>query len=386
VIKPYSIKLILVTILIILSGSLIPFIFSKSYAPFLISFFVLLTFLVFRRKRELNLLTSGYFILLLLFQLGLLLIRSEYIFIKEYSGVLIRLVIVFLFTRLIHINEFKILYTKIIYYYSIISLVFYFYGVFFLKSILNLPIMYNDAGTGYRHSFIYFYQGIKLWNFRNSGLFWEGGAFVVFLTFALVFQRFYLKRNIKREIILILTILTTLSTVGYAIILLYFVSRLNFKKLYHILLFTIVSLLAVLTHFVQDIFINKFDGKNISGIDRLTGQIVDLKLFSDSPIIGVGYTRYLTEFRELAFALGSIAPTSTNSITGLLALNGFIYTVLIFTPFFLFFWRGHSKTLSILRLLMIVLVIISQGIFNQLIFLSLIFYTFQNQNNECHSS
>ena len=366
--------------MIILSGSIVPFIFSSGYSLFLVVFLVLLIFYCFYSKKLHAVNKSiAYYLAIISLLIILMILRSEQVFAKEYFGVLTRITIAFLFTLILAKNEFKFIYTNIIYSYSILSLMFYFAGIFFFEKIFTLPIMFNDAGTGYRHIYLYFYQGVNFWNFRNTGLFWEGGAFVIFLGFALIFQRFYLQKDLKKEIILIVTCLTTFSTIGYAIILIILLSKLNFKKLYHFIASISIIVCGVLTDYFKVIFLSKFDGKNISGIDRLVGQIVDLKLFSDAPIIGVGYSRYASEFKQMAFALGSIAPTSTNSITGLLALNGLIYSLLLFTPFFLYFFQRQKGLSVIYQFIITLLIVVSQGIFNQLIFLVIIFYSFQNE-------
>jgi hypothetical protein len=138
----------------------------------------------------------------------------------------------------------------------------------------------------------------------------------------------------------------------------------------------IIFLLFVFSDPYSLIF-GKFDGKNISGVDRLVGQLADLKLFFNAPFFGNGYLVYPESFKALAYSLGSIMPTSSNSFTGLLALNGFFYSLIVFVPMLAFFIKMPLNKMNRFFITSIfILLLCSQGLFNQILFLIFIFYSF----------
>jgi hypothetical protein len=249
----------------------------------------------------------------------------------------------FLVCMLLSPQQFFVAYAKFFYYYAWLSLAFYGFGVLFPNFILTLPTAYNDAGTGYRHLFIYFYQGLDSWNYRNAGLFWEGGAYGMFLFFALLMS-LCLGLEAKIIIVIFFSILTTGSTTAIAASVLIILASNRFgarQKFYSFLIFFSLSPLA--SDILIDIFISKFSGENISYLDRSVGMAADLRLFASSPLFGLGFSEYNSEFNDIAISLGAFAPTSSNSFTGLLAVFGGFYTTLIFFPILFLYVKQSSN-------------------------------------------
>ena len=127
------------------------------------------------------------------------------------------------------IKNFTEIYVNIMLALSLISLFFYFFYYFFN---FKIGIQLNDIST---HNFLYHYRNEGISQVRNSGPFWEPGAFSGYLILALFFILRDL-RNKKTTItscILIATILTTRSTTGYialaVIILIYLIQEGYFK-------------------------------------------------------------------------------------------------------------------------------------------------------------
>jgi len=372
---------LIVSLLVVFSGSLIPFVFSDGYSVSLVLFLFLLVCLspVFRGvKFPVD--SLFYLLLMASFLLILLFFRGEFDNLKEYVGVVGRLIIAYLVTVMVGKRKFIEIYTDILVFYSAFSLIMFSVGLVFLDFILSLPISFNDAGTGYRHLYVYFYQGIDTWNFRNAGMFWEPGAYQVFLSLALVFEIYFVNKSSVRKAILIAAIASTVSTIGLLVlVILSFVRLFSMKPLKSYILFAFfISVLLVFDIF-DTLLGNKLDGVNISGVDRIVGQLADIQLFLSAPIFGVGFSAYPESFKSAAYALGAFAPTSSNSFTGLLALNGFIYSLLLFLPMFAFFLRTSLKISDrVLMLAIYIMLLSSQGLFNQLLFILIMFYGIQS--------
>ena len=399
---------LIVTLLVTLSGSIIPFVFSAKYTVFLILFlFLLLLFFVVTRVKNVNVDSLAYLLTIVVSLLLLLHCHDDFDRLSEYYGFIGRFSIAFLVTELVQREKFVKIYTDIIVSYSVVSLILYFVGIFSPQFISSLPVSYNDAGTGYRHIFFYFYQGIDHWNFRNAGIFWEAGAYQVFLSMALIFEVYFLRRSMLRVGCLFAAIATTISSVGIMVLLIVGTVLLFLQRsLVKYPIFILLALWVWFSGIIDTFILVKFYGDNISGIDRLAGQMADLQLFSTDPFIGVGMNAYNERFKDVAYSFGAIKPTSSNSFTGMLALNGALYSLVFFLPMFAFFVKtplGAWKKLVMLAVF--ILLLSSQGVMMQIFFLCIAFYSFHPIpchesaylpsrcrnvsgifNNKCHSS
>lgn len=366
---------------IFLSGSLLPFVFSSGYSSFLLSFTGILLFMVFvlhKTKYKVNFLI---FLFLIITFLGVLFfIREDFQSVSTYFGFYVRFFIAFLLVSLINKDFFIRSYTNFFVYYGFFSLTMYIVGLVLPEFIYSLPTAYNDAGTGYRHLYIYFYQGIELWNFRNAGIFWEAGAFQVFLVLALIFESFIIKGNVNKRIILILSIISTFSIIGIVIVGLCIGIFWFNKKSKMAFLTPLLLLPLILTNgYVQKMIDDKFSGTHSSGNERLVGQIADIKVWTDYPLFGAGLEKYEYLFKANAYELGAVVPTSTNSFLGMMALNGLLYSLLIFISLFLFvFLLKISCKEKLLILFIFILLLSSQGVLNQILFLCILFYGIEN--------
>lgn len=120
-------------------------------------------------------------------------------------------------------------YIKIIYIFSLISFVFVFLSIFLpslYQFLSTLPaILGTDPLPGVNDCLIvYNFERFRtLGIIRNSGPFYEAGAFACYLNLALILNSIKAKFVSKENIVFIIAILTTFSTAGY-IILLFFLS------------------------------------------------------------------------------------------------------------------------------------------------------------------
>src|SRR5690606_563550 len=99
--------------------------------------------------------------------------------------------------------------------------------------VIFLPKIVNEMGQ----TFIYFIFGGGMVRFigrgqifRSSSIFWEPGAFSIYICLALYFELFVIKnKSLKRIIVLILSLITTFSTTGY-IVFMFMIVIFLFKK------------------------------------------------------------------------------------------------------------------------------------------------------------
>ncbi|PGY12664.1 O-antigen ligase family protein [Bacillus sp. AFS031507] len=150
---------------------------------------------------------------------------------------------------------------------------------------------------------------------RNSGIFWEPGAFQAFLNIAFLMlsdkiinnrkQNVSSKKDLLSIIIISLTLITTQSTTGYFIwlgILFYTMFKNNkgiSKKIFVRLLILTILLVGVisLTPF-HDVVINKFFHQEGSYSTRQNDNIESFKMFFENPIWGFGYNSLTYSLEE----------------------------------------------------------------------------------------
>lgn len=120
----------------------------------------------------------------------------------------------FIFAELFSENNFKNKYVNIMVALSLYSLAMHYGGMAFGWN--NLAVRDGNVMAVGLHNYWAFSAG------RNSGMFWEPGGYQIFLNLALMFSilghtRDATKQEWWKRIILIVTILTTKSTVGFAL-------------------------------------------------------------------------------------------------------------------------------------------------------------------------
>lgn len=175
---------------------------------------------------------------------------------------------------------------------------------------------------------------------RNNSIFWEPGAYQLFLNLSIFFDLIYSKKTMNLGIIIKITaLLTTFSTTGYIILGLIIVLKyLNLKKTGEKILFLIVGITMFFGIFWGN-FIDKFStaGNSYMSYSRRSfDAIFDLKVWCCSPfsfLFGVGMKKYQDRFGVLLSDwMGShivTAGSSSNGITSLLSMYGIMGFMLI---------------------------------------------------------
>lgn len=185
--------------------------------------------------------------------------------------------------------------------------------------------------------------------YRNSGVFHEPGAYGVFLILAIVINTWFSKNLYsKRNLFLMLVLLTTLSTTAYIVLFIVVLSDLIAKKINPAL--KVVSVMLFLFgaiqvyqsgDFLQEKVNNQFEdqiqaaelnvGKTEAKSGRFYAFFTSLQLFSEHPVFGRGIVYSSSEkasgemHKDGSFAYG---------ITGIMSTYGIIFTVLFVVAFY----------------------------------------------------
>jgi hypothetical protein len=185
--------------------------------------------------------------------------------------------------------------------------------------------------------------------YRNSGVFHEPGAYGVFLIMAIVTNTSFSKKLYsKRNLFLILVLLTTLSTTAYIVLFIVILSDLITKKInpalkvVSVLLFMFGAIQVYqLGDFLQEKVNNQLEdqiqaaemnvGKTEAKSGRFYAFFTSLQLFSEHPVFGRGIAYSSSEkasgemHKEGSFAYG---------ITGIMSTYGIIFTLLFVVSFY----------------------------------------------------
>lgn len=219
-----------------------------------------------------------------------------------------------------------------------------------------LPVVADgQAYEGFLYAFRYVVQPG-----RNSSIFYEPGAYQIYLNSALFLVLFVTtgwarSRRLRYFVVLIIAIITTFSTTAYlmtALILAAAMLRSDViaGKYKLLLLISVASAMLLLSDKIEQVVVLKLqdyldiqhatDSSNRRSFDPL----VDLQIFSRNPL-GVGYDEY-----RLAFsATGQVreGTGSSNGITRLLAVYGLPFAVFLLVSYSRFFFKFLRSTLLI---------------------------------------
>lgn len=327
--------------------------------------------------------------------------------IRPLIGTFVRLTFAYL---VIKNTNFKFLtyYINILVFFAVISIVFYIL-FYLIPSFIKELIVFGDTHfTPIKREpglyifnkpniILFSFHGFEYFPMRNSGPFWEPGAFAVFLTIALVFNLLINDISIfsKKNIILITAILTTISTSGYLILFLIiiYVFYRKGQKSFIILLF-LPLIIYIAYYYIKELdFLYSKIETNIELADVTTGSrfgsaLADIKQFVANPILGYGrniYAQYGTEEFDIGLMHRNNGATRIFVQWGVLAI------------FYLFnVYKGFNKISSLYDnklfipgyfiLIVLMLNAFSQSIFQYPFFYGLMFLQLINNQLYCHQT
>lgn len=260
-------------------------------------------------------------------------------------GVYFRIVLAYLVVKLLN-KKFIEYYVNIFYYLAIFAVVIYAIlvivpsSISLLKSIVPIFNILNITGSNQETIIIYNFNALK--ELRNSGPFWEPGAFGGYLIIAIIFTFFksdIANRN-KKLLVFIIALLTTLSTTAFSALAV-FLFFYYYKSIRNVFLkmFVITSILGGMYYafFNLDFLGHKIlsqiqiaKNADVYGKDTNTQRFMnilrDIKDFKGHEIVGRGfnpYTRYAYNPEEQIRTVG---------LTDILVKMGipfFVYMVLL---------------------------------------------------------
>ncbi len=239
---------------------------------------------------------------------------------------------------------------------------------------------------------------------RAFGIFWEPGVFHIYLNIALVFELFQNKViNWRNVVIMLLAVFVTFSTTGYIvsawILVAYFCLErkkvLSSKNLI-ITCMIFVCMLAVFFMydftFINDLVFSKLgNAEDGNWIARSASVFVNLDIFFDNPILGIGMNQINDEFvRRSAEMFVRSSKHNTNTLLYQFAAHGGIYGG-IFTVGTLLFPKclTNKRTVKIALAIAIVLMYVGENLRYSMFPFILIFYGFTKKNyieNRCYRS
>ena len=291
------------------------------------------------------------------------------------------------------IKNFTEIYVNIMAVLSLISLFFYFFYYFFN---FKIGIQISEIST---HNFLYHYKNEGVMQVRNSGPFWEPGAFSGYLILALFFilRDLRNKKTLVTSCILIATILTTRSTTGYialaVIMLIYLIqegyfkfSKTNFLKTFFFIFLFYLATYYTFTEvqFLQDKILLQnelvfYEIRNFQST-RLGNFYYDLEFIRQSPFFGISANIDIRSIFDTNAA--DITSGQGNSLSGFTVRFGIIGLLTLITIFCYYSYKKNkSILLSFNYLILICILLFAQKHLNFPIFYTLFFINNDNDND-----
>ena len=252
--------------------------------------------------------------------------------IGDYLLFILPILIGYLIATRIPINYCIKCFCNLIYYLALYSLALYVTCSIIPSVASSLPYLgqfYDTSSTIHNAFFSVVISGAVFP--RNFGFTWEPGAFALLLCIA-TFCSLHCYKTVSKKRLLVysIAIITTFSTMGYIVLLLVYLSTLNFgvnskSKIGILLIGGVLIIIAIQIPFMQELVFGKLDGLTNSNSDmsetteaRVNAIIFPGLAFLKHPILGVGYG----EFKFINMHLcNSVA---TNTIVNWFAIFGIL--------------------------------------------------------------
>jgi hypothetical protein len=288
-------------------------------------------------------------------------------------------------------HNFKYAFFQIMFFVSLISL-FGFMWNFLGKNIPYIyytpPIDIYSDNSG--RNIIFFHQhGV---GGRNSGMFWEPGAFACYICLTFLFYlgniRTLLKLHKWKVIILLLALITTYSTTGYIVLFIIGIATIyiEYKKKYGAFVLPILitfGLIAYITYENTEFMKEKMDHQVAAASqrdegefapDRMSALLFDLHYIGKHPLIGNGY-HVSTRFADHPSLQKEILGHG-NGFSDFLASMGILSFL-----FYLFYIVRYNKNHPVIFVVSIIFLLQGEPLLNYPLFLCLPFVFIYDENN-----
>lgn len=350
-------------------------------SSYLIYFAVCSYILVLRRSLLLN--KNSLFVIFSLSFCVLLVALFNQDFTFGYGVQILTILTAFLISQQMDFKTFILYFERILYFLCWISLLFFTLFIVFPFLTSFLPVFQNSAGVSFLNLFVFAKMiGVD----RNTGIFREPGVFMIYVNIGIMIQLFiHDKIEIKKIIIYILTLITTLSTAGFLVFFsiqtMYLFKNntitLFFKKIFYLLLGILV--VSPFAYILGTSFEKLGDSDNASLLSRIASVIIPMQMAYDSNFLGVGLTKFSMYFKIISRNLYSFeiesTGNSTNTVLNLLATYGFLFCFLFLRGLYMFS-KHISRGLisSIVILLIFILMLGNEDMRYSLLILAIMFY------------
>lgn len=183
--------------------------------------------------------------------------------------------------------------------------------------------------------------------YRNSGLWWEPGAFQLFINLALLFRVIRKELTFKRTIMYIIIVASTGSTTGFISTILLisavgftFIGKKKLKKRAFVSFIVMAPIFSILLTKSIPMIAEKFDKESnmyASFLSRFLDFEISKTVFLEHPILGLGYggyEKYIHTYGTMiagTYIMNSPAkPTGSDGLSILFAQTGLFAVILIF--------------------------------------------------------
>ncbi len=268
--------------------------------------------------------------------------------------------LLFIFLRMIIVCQNRFIDLLHILYSTLFFIIVVTLMMYILVDFLHLSIPYEyfhlEGGVYYRdYLHLYYSYSVDYFLPRMCGIFWEPGAYEIYINIALYIYLTHEQKNPIQIVIILLSLLLCQSTTGYLIGLLQIgyliISRKWYKKYAKPLLILLVFGMAGLAGSV--IFVNKMISTNFEN-DSYYMRIRDisyaLQLFFEHPVFGVGFGN-IDEFLKVSGTLKG----SSSGLLSWLYMTGTAGMLYIFLPFISFIIKEKNHLQYILMLIVFLL-------------------------------
>jgi len=385
-------EVLLMFFILSISGN--PYIGSKKFELFtMFSAIIPFVHIVRNYKKSVSYRTIFIFVFLLGYE-----IMHAFMFKLDYTITFFKLTLILLLSAVtvdILKNKFIVVLTKTMVLISLVSFAFVLlsytplHETFYILASKMFPVNeYNGVSTPTILIFTFcreYFDG-ELPYVRNAGIFWESGAFAVFLNITLFLN--YSSKSIKSvrdlfdrdSIILILALISTTSTMGVLSLLMvfgFFSAQLKsiFKYVLLVLLFIVGYLAFTNVDFIGE-KINKQLKESKSSNNRFGSALKDWENISERPLLGWS-RRIEVVFNTSVYSNKTHRP---NGFTNFLRSYGFVYFtvyfLLVFHSFkniYLFHHYSYNIYVPLFGVILLCIVSFSELIFDLAFLKSLIF-------------
>lgn len=321
--------------------------------------------------------------------------------IKTFLGTLMRLSAAY-FTMALLAEKFYDYFVKTIFFFAVVSLLFFIpslvipgFADFFTDNVAPFFVSpFHTAGGFYETSpniIIYTFEKSLFVSSRNSGPFWEPGAFSIFLILAMMFRLVQVQNIFDKKVIFFaVVVLTTTSTSGYIALFLLVASYYVYNRRVNALKYVLIGMMVygASLAYVQLEFLEKKAKNDIALASETTSSrfgsaLVDLQDFVKNPLIGYGRgsNRYGGKQMDQFYS----GLHRNNGITQMLVTYGIFIFLIYFYIYHRNFWQfcKHNRfnvKFALAMLGIVMLMGFSQAIFTRPFFYGLLFVVAANKS------